>query len=144
MLLKEPGGYIPIDTISRVISRGDQGCTILQQGREVPIEFEAPAEFIAIMTAPVVPAEPGYAILRDKGGSQGIVADPVVAWRIGPTKAHPVGLCDQEKNRDFVKTPGLLMALKLPDGSVLSDGEVLHGSVDAWLAAHGRARSGGA
>jgi hypothetical protein len=144
MLLKEPGGYIPIDTISRVISRGDEGCTILQQGREVPLELEAPAEFIAIMTAPVVPAAPGFAILRDKGGAQGVVADPVVAWRIGPTKAHPVGLCDQEKNRDFVKTPGRLMALKFPDGTVLSDAEVFYGSMDAWLTANGRARSGGA
>lgn len=144
MLLKEPGGFIPIDSISRVISRGDEGCTILQQGREVPVEFEAPAEFIAIMTAPVVPAAPGFAILRDNGGSKGVVADPVVAWRIGPTKAHPVGLCDQEKSRDFIKSSGRLLALRLPDGSVLSSDEVVYGSVDDWLAANGRPRSGGA
>lgn len=143
MLLKEPGGYIPIDSISRVLTRGNEGCTILQQGREVPVELEAPADFVAVMTAPVVPAAPGFAILRDKG-TQGVIADPVVAWRIGPTKAHPVGLCDQERNRDFAKSSGQLRALKLPDGSVLSDSEIVYGSVDAWLAANGRAPSGGA
>jgi hypothetical protein len=143
MLIKEPGGYIPIASISRVIARGDEECTILQQGRELPLEMAAPAEFVAVMTAPVVPAAPGFFILRDEGSpDRGVIADPVVAWRIGPTKAHPVGLCDQEKNGDYVKTPGRFVALKLPDGSVLSHKEIMHASVEDWLAANVRARSG--
>jgi hypothetical protein len=140
MLFKEPGGYIPIDSISRVISRGEDGCTILQQGRELSLELEASADYVAVMTAPVVPASPGFAILRV--GAQGVVADPVVAWRIAPNKAHPVGLCDQEKSRDFAKPPGQSVALKLPDGSVLSETETVYGSIADWLAA--RNSSGGA
>jgi hypothetical protein len=141
MLFKEPGGFFPTDSISRVLPRGDEGCTILQQGRELPVELDEPPEFVAIMSAPIVPAGPGFAILRDLGGAQGVAADPVVAWRIGPRKAHPVGLCDQEKNGDFTRTGGV--ALKLPDGSVLSKEEVFYDSVDAWLA-HRRERAGGA
>jgi hypothetical protein len=145
MLIKEPGGYIPIASISRVMSRGDEGCTILQYNREVPLEMEAPAEFVAFMTSPIVPAEPGFAILRDHGAQgKGVVADPVVAWRIGPTKARPVGLCDQERSRDFVKVPGRFTAVKLPDGTVLAEDEVVHASVEDWLAANSRARARGA
>lgn len=141
MLLKEPAGFIPINSISRVLPRGDAGCAILQQGRELPVEIDAPPEFVAIMAATIVPAAPGFAILRDLGGAQGVVADPVVAWRIGPRKAHPVGLCDQEKNGDFTRSGGV--ALKLPDGSVLSETEVFYDSVDAWRA-HRRESAGGA
>lgn len=145
MFIKEPGGYIPIASISRVMPRGDEGCTILQYSREVPAELETSAEFVAHMTAPVVPAEPGFAILRDYGAQgQGLVADPVVAWRVGATKARPVGLLDQEKSRDFVKVRGRFMAVKLPDGSVLAEDEVVHASVEDWLAANARARAGGA
>jgi hypothetical protein len=143
MLIKEPGGYIQIASISRVIPRGDDECTVLQQGRELPLEISAPAEFVAVMTAPVLPAAPGFFILRDDGApDRGAIADPVVAWRIGPTRAHPVGLRDQEKNGDFVKAPGRFMALKLADGSVMSDKELVYASVEDWLAANVRARSG--
>jgi hypothetical protein len=137
MLFKEPGGYIQINSISRVIPRGDEGCTILQQGREVPLEIDAPAEHVVILASPVVPAAPGFAILRKTAGPQGVVADPVVAWRIGPTKAHPVGLCDQEKNGDFTRSGGFV--LKLPDGSVIAETEVVYDSVEAWIAGRPRA-----
>jgi hypothetical protein len=144
MLFKESGGYSPIASIARILPRGEEACTILQQGRELPLEMDAPAELIALLTAPVVPAAPGFAILRDNGVESNIVADPVVAWRITATKAHPVGLCDQEKNRDFVRSADRFRALRLPDGTVLADNEVVYASPEEWRAANARARAAGA
>ncbi len=139
MLVKTPIGYVNAGNIIRVTEREEGVSSVMIAGQEEFLRYEIPADVLASRAGPAIPAQPGYVILRDTGYGERharLTADPVVAWRIGSTKAYPVGLIDSDRAK------AAYVGLQRPDGAIVTDDDRLLDTVEAWLALNDRRKSG--
>lgn len=124
MLISTLDGYINSADIVRVTQGRDYAVIRTRDGETWRAYAEA--DNIAMLSAAVIPALPGYTVLTahgDEAGGLFVTRSPVVAWRIDEHMAVPV-TPDDECGQ---------IAILCPDGHVIVQHETTFKTEEAWL-----------
>jgi hypothetical protein len=127
----DDGGYVAVDQIVRLSRVRVEGVirtrVELRDGTAGRARQPAldPSE-LARMMCPVIPAQPGFELLRlyeDEYGVE-VMRSPVLGWRIEQYGVTPIGI---EMNDSECGT------IKLPDGRVMEVESCVHASEEEWV-----------
>ena len=94
-LHSKSGGEVALDQIvtMRSVGRGAEAATVATLRDGSTVEFWQDTDRISTMLDPVIPAQPGFELLRIWLGENGLVeviADSVIAWRINAYGVTPI------------------------------------------------------
>jgi hypothetical protein len=127
-LHSKSGGEVALDQIvtMRSVGRGVEAATVAKLRDGSTVEFWQDTDRISSMLDPVIPAQPGFELLRVWLGENGLVeviADSVIAWRVNAYGVTPITVHGFDEDS----------AIKQPTGRVERLEENTWDNVEEWL-----------